>query len=61
MADQIKVSPTPIQRNYNDVAIDLLNIYIQNGDYTQDEITEDKIVELYKKFYKASRDALNLE
>lgn len=52
MADDIKVSPTPIQRNRRDIGIELLRLYLEKGNYVTNEITEDKIADLYKKYYK---------
>lgn len=54
MADDIKVSPAPIQRNRRDIGIELLRLYLERGNYVTDEITEDKIADLYKKYYKAA-------
>lgn len=52
MSEKIDISPAPIQRNRRDVAIDLMKLFFKNGNWTADEITEDKISELYKKYYK---------
>ncbi|MBY6900398.1 hypothetical protein [Clostridium botulinum] len=54
MADDIKVSPTPIQRNRRDIGIELLRLYLERGNYVTNEITEDKIADLYKKYYKVA-------
>ena len=51
MSDNVNVSPTPIQRNRRDVAIELLKIYLERGDYTANEITEDKLSQLYEKYF----------
>jgi hypothetical protein len=47
MADDIRVSPTPIQRNVKDVALELTLLYYQNNN--TDSIEE--IQETYAKFY----------
>lgn len=54
MADKINVDPTPIQRNRRDVAIDLVNLFLKHGYWIADEMTEEKISELYKKYYKTA-------
>lgn len=51
------INPTPIQRNRRDVAIELVELYMKHGNYTADEITEDKLCELYKKFYKQALES----
>jgi len=38
MSDNIKVSPTPIQRNSADVAMELLNIHLQNVHFQATDI-----------------------
>ena len=55
MSNDIRVEPTPIQRNRRDVAVELLDMYLQHGIYTTNEITEDKIAELYEKYYRVAR------
>lgn len=52
MAENIKVDvePTPIQRNKRDVAMELLEIYLR-GDRERVRCTEDKLIEVYNKFY----------
>jgi len=47
MADNINVNPTPIQRNSNDVALELTLFYYK--DKPSDDIKE--IQETYTKFY----------
>ncbi|WP_297422120.1 hypothetical protein [Clostridium sp.] len=56
MADNINVNaePTPIQRNAEDVAIELTQLYYEKGDYTA-PITIEKIQETYSKFYATAR------
>lgn len=58
MSNNLNGSPTPIQRNSKDVAIDLIKIYLDKGDYTTNEITEDRLIELYKKFHTAATEAV---
>ncbi|KIL06923.1 hypothetical protein SR42_15270 [Clostridium botulinum] len=57
MADKVNVDPTPIQRNRRDVAIELIQLYLKHGNFTQDEITEDKLAELYKKYHHVAYQA----
>lgn len=58
MEKDIKISPTPIQRNRRDVAIELIGLYFKySGQYTSDEITDDKLCELYDKFYRQARES----
>ena len=52
MSDKINVEPTPIQRNRRDIAIELVKLYLEKGCYTGEEITEDKIAELYGKYHE---------
>lgn len=47
LADEVKVNPTPIQRNYNDVATELTQLYFSRFGF--DNIEE--IQEVYTKFY----------
>ncbi|WP_099157284.1 hypothetical protein [Virgibacillus ndiopensis] len=47
MAENIKVKPTPIQRNPLDVAMELTKIYIEKGFQTEPENLED----IYSRFY----------
>lgn len=54
MADNINVSPTPIQRNAEDVAIELTQLYYEKGDYSA-SITIEEIQETYSKFYATAR------
>lgn len=57
MADEIKVSPTPIQRNAHDVAIELLHIYLQ-GQFASDKPMDiDYLRETYLKLYATARVA----
>lgn len=60
MTDKTNVAPTPIQRNRRDVAIELVNLFLKNGYWTADEMTEDKISELYKKYYKVALESERL-
>lgn len=52
MSEEVKVKPTPIQRNPHDVAIELLKIHIQNEtvDYSVEGLQN-----LYAKFYSTAR------
>jgi hypothetical protein len=56
MAENINVSsePTPIQRNAEDVAIELTQLYYRKGDYTT-PLTIEGIQETYSKFYATAR------
>jgi len=47
MADEVRVSPTPIQRNVNDVALELTKMYYET--YNVGSIEE--IQETYARFY----------
>ena len=53
MADEIKVTPTPIQRNLNDVVMELTELFYTRQ--TSQEYTVEKIQEVYKKFYATVR------
>lgn len=57
MADNIKVESTAVQRNRRDVAMELVQLYLKYGNFTQDEITEDKLAELYKKYHHIAYQA----
>lgn len=59
MADEIKVSPTPIQRNYNDVAMELTQLYYK-ANHTG-EYTIERIQEVYKHFYAIAISSHNME
>jgi hypothetical protein len=50
MADDIKVNPAPIQRNYNDVAVELTQLYYSH--ISPASIAE--IQETYFKMYTAA-------
>lgn len=52
MANDVNVSPTPIQRNRRDVAIELVELYLKQGNFISDEMTEDRLCELYSKFHR---------
>lgn len=52
MSDSVRVEPTPIQRNRRDIAIELVQLFLEHGNYTQDQITEEKIAELYASYFK---------
>ena len=51
MSDEVKVIPTPIQRNLNDVAMELTELYYRSINSNSIE----KIQEVYKKFYATAR------
>ena len=51
MSDEVKVIPTPIQRNLNDVAMELTELYYRSINSNSIE----KIQEVYKKFYATVR------
>lgn len=59
MNNEVKVSPTPIQRNRRDVAIEMLEMYLKHGSFTSEEITEERLCELYKKFHSRAIDSDN--
>ncbi|MBD5642411.1 hypothetical protein HYH96_00665 [Clostridium botulinum] len=53
MAEQIKTNPTsiPIQRNTNDVVMELLDIYLKDQYETDKPMEIDYLRNLYLKFY----------
>lgn len=59
MSNDINVNPTPIQRNRRDIAIEMVQLYLKHADFTIDQITDDKLCELYKKFYNRALDCDN--
>jgi hypothetical protein len=56
MSEDVKVSPTPIQRNLNDVAIELTKIYVNESVGLKDP---EELFPLYKKAFKTAYDALH--
>lgn len=50
MSNEAKVNPTPIQRNLNDVAMELTQLYYR-AQNTGKEYTIERIHEVYKHFY----------
>lgn len=50
MSENIKVSPTPIQRNSADVAMELLKIHLNNAVFNVDDIGE-----LYAKYFAIAK------
>ncbi|MGG3798975.1 hypothetical protein [Metabacillus fastidiosus] len=46
MAENIKVSPSPIQRNEYDVAIELVNLHV-----SKEPVSGDEISELFSRYY----------
>lgn len=54
MADNINVEPTPIQRNAEDVAMELTQLFYRKGDY-ETPITIESLQETYAKFYAVAR------
>jgi hypothetical protein len=50
MSNELKVIPTPIQRNYNDVAMELTQLHFSSRNSDVEEIQE-----VYKKFYATAR------
>lgn len=55
MSEDIKVSTTPIQRNLNDVAVELTALYFKaqnNAEYTIEQIQG-----AYKEFYTTAKEA----
>ena len=57
MADTVNVRQTPIERNRRDVALELVQLYLKHGTITADEITEDKLGQLYKKYYSVALES----
>lgn len=55
MADDVKVKPTPIQRNEFDVAIELTKLYYDS--FSVDN--KDEVAETFLKFYSVARGAHN--
>ncbi|MCB2300641.1 hypothetical protein [Clostridium tagluense] len=51
MEEEIKVNPTPIQRNINDVAMELTQLYYRS----QNSNSIEKIQEVYRKFYATAK------
>ncbi|OPX89588.1 MAG: hypothetical protein A4E53_01471 [Pelotomaculum sp. PtaB.Bin104] len=61
MSDEIKVKPTPIQRNTLDVAIELTKLHFDKTGYESLEILERTFIELYsmvKMLERSSSDTL---
>ncbi|MGC8229007.1 hypothetical protein ACP2W0_08390 [Pseudobacillus badius] len=50
MSDKVKVSPTPIQRNSADVAIELLEMHLR-----KEAVDANEIEVLYAKYYALAR------
>lgn len=46
MAENVSVSPTPIQRNAKDVAIELLNLHLE-----REAVSAEELSGLYAKYY----------
>lgn len=57
MAEEVKVKPTPIQRNSQDVAMELLNIYLKDQYSTDKPVTAEELSDIYLKFYSMARAA----
>lgn len=55
MADEVKVNPTPIQRNLFDVATDLTKLFYED----KSPSSVDEIAETYLKFYITAKAAYN--
>jgi hypothetical protein len=51
MADNIYVSPTPIQRNKFDVAVELTNLHSSRFGFT----SEENIQEIFSQYYALAR------
>lgn len=45
------------QRNYNDIALELTEIYLEK--FNSDHLTKEKLGEIYKYFYKTTIEAIN--
>ncbi|MBZ9635512.1 hypothetical protein [Clostridium sp. FP1] len=58
MAEEIKVIPTPIQRNFNDVAMELTMLFYSKRN--NNEYTVQKIQEAYRKFYATAQLMANM-
>ncbi|HDK7138971.1 TPA: hypothetical protein PTV74_001340 [Clostridium botulinum] len=59
MTEQIRTNPTsiPIQRNANDVAMELLDIYLKDQYETDKPMEMDYLRNLYLKFYATAEMA----
>ncbi|AJD31186.1 hypothetical protein AAGC94_01120 [Clostridium sporogenes] len=59
MAEEIRENliPTPIQRNSNDVAMELLDIYLIDQYESDKPIKVDDLINLYLKFYATAKMA----
>lgn len=57
MSEQVKVKPTPIQRNPHDVAMELVDVYIKGQYSTNKPLEVDDLRDLYLKFYAVARMA----
>ena len=53
MSENIKVSPTPLQRNAQDVAVELLNCHIKL--YNIDNTKEGELARLYSMYYATAK------
>lgn len=55
MSNEVKVNPTPIQRNLNDVAMELTNLYFKARNFSDHSI--ENIQDAYKRFYATALNA----
>lgn len=55
MANDIKVSPTPIQRNLNDVAVELTQLYYKDNTASSVEDVKKTYIEFFKTALTAQR------
>lgn len=59
MADTIKVEPTPIQRNVNDVAVELTQLYFKNKVVGSVEEVQEVYAKCYATAITARRTEIN--
>lgn len=51
MADNVRVEPTPIQRNQRDIALELLKINLNSERSEKRNISENELIALYNRIY----------
>jgi hypothetical protein len=59
MNNEVKIVPTPIQRNLNDVAMELTELYFSR--HSGSECTIENIQNTYKKFYAIAMNAVGMD
>jgi hypothetical protein len=57
--NEVKIVPTPIQRNLNDVAMELTELYFSR--HSGSECTIENIQNTYKKFYATAMNAVGMD